>query len=92
MSDANRIEFIKSLKNLVVMYAEIRDRENGDKAYNAKLICDFLSSSYDILEIDKNQISQLDDLLDGLHMLKLDVFDESGRANDCILDFVKANS
>lgn len=25
------------------MYAEIRDYEDGDKAYNAKLLCDFLS-------------------------------------------------
>lgn len=90
-SDTNRIEFIKALRNLVVMYAEIRDYEDGNKAYNAKLLCDFLSSSYDILEVDKNQVCQLDNLLDALQLLKLDPFDESGRANDCILDFVKAN-
>ncbi len=91
-SDANRNDFIETLKDLVIMYAEIRDRENGDKAYNAKMLCDFLSSSYDILEVDQNEVSQLSDLLEGLHMLKLDSFDESGRANDYILKFVKANS
>lgn len=92
VSDANRIEFVEALKHLVVMYAEIRDRKNGDEAYNAKLLCDFLSSSYDILEVDKNYAVQLNDLLDGLHMLELDSVDESGRAIDCILNFVKANS
>lgn len=91
-SDANRNDFIETLKDLVIMYAEIRDRENGDKSYNAKMLCDFLSSSYDILEVDQNEVSQLSDLLEGLHVLKLDPFDESGRANDYILKFVKANS
>lgn len=90
-SDTKRIEFVKALRNLVVMYAEIRDYEDGDKAYNAKLLCDFLSSSYDILEVNNNQVCQLNHLLDALQLLKLDPFDESGRANDCILDFVKAN-
>ena len=90
-NDIDRTEFIEALKDLVIMYAEIRDRENGDKSYDAKLLCDLLSSSYDILEVDKDQISQLDDLLDGLHMLKLDLYDKSGRANDYILHFVKAN-
>lgn len=90
-SDTNRIEFIKTLRNLVVMYAEIRDYEDDDKAYNAKLSCDFLSSSYDILEVNNNQVCQLNHLQDALQLLKLDPFDESGRANDCILDFVKAN-
>ncbi|MDD7402567.1 MAG: hypothetical protein SO170_02870 [Butyribacter sp.] len=90
-SDTNRTEFIKELKDLVVMYAGIRDGEEGDKAYNAKMLCDFLSSSYDILEVDKNQVCQLSSLLDALQLLKSDPFDESGRANDCILDFVKAN-
>ena len=74
------------------MYAEIRDHEDDNKAYNAKLVCDFLSSSYDILEVDKNQVCQLNKLLKALQLLKLDPFDESGRAYDCILDFVKANS
>ena len=91
-NDTNRNDFIKTLKDLVNMYAEIRDRENGDKAYNAKLLCDLLSSSYDILEVDQNDVSQLSDLLEGLHMLKLDPYDESGRANDYILKFVKVNS
>lgn len=92
LNDTNRIKFIKELKNLVFMYAEIRDSEDGNKAYNAKFLCVFLSSAYDILEVDKNQADQLNDLLDALHMLKLDPFDESGEALDRILSFVKASA
>ena len=53
---------------------------------------DYLSSSYDILEVDKDQVYQLSDLRHGLRFLKSDLYDESGRASDSFLTFIKANS
>ena len=90
-SDANRSKFIKRLKELVVIYAEIRDREDGDRSYDAKWLCDLLSSSYDILEVDKNQANELNSLLEGLQNLESDLYDESGMANIHFQNFIKAN-
>ena len=53
---------------------------------------DYLSSSYDILEVDKDRVYQLSDLRHGLRFLKSDFYDESGRASDSFMNFIKANS
>ena len=91
-SDANRNKYIMELKKLVVAYSKLRDFEKGNKKYNIKLLADYLSSSYDILEVDKDQVYQLSDLRHGLRFLKSDLYDESGRASDSFLNFIKANS
>lgn len=91
-NDENREEFINTLKDLVSMYGEMREREKGDKAYNAKWLHLWLSSSYDILEVDKNQVERLGDLLNGLNLLETDPLDISGSGGDSILRFVRANS
>lgn len=87
-----RNEYIIELKKLVVAYAKLRDFEKGNKKYNIKLLADYLSSSYDILEVDKDRVYQLSDLRHGLRFLKSDFYDESGRASDSFLTFIKANS
>ena len=66
--------------------------EKGNKKYNIKLLVDYLSSSYDILEVDKDRVYQLSDLRHGLRFLKSDLYDESGSASDSFLTFIKANS
>lgn len=91
-SDANRNKYIMELKKLVVAYSKLRDFEKGNKKYNIKLLADYLSSSYDILEVDKDRVYQLSDLRHGLQFLKSDFYDESGRASDSFLTFIKANS
>ena len=91
-SDANRNKYIMELKKLVVAYSKLRDFEKGNKKYNIKLLVDYLSSSYDILEVDKDQVYQLSDLRHGLRFLKSDLYDESGSASDSFLTFIKANS
>ena len=91
-SDANRNKYIMELKKLVVAYSKLRDFEKGNKKYNIKLLADYLSSSYDILEVDKDQVYQLSDLRHGLRFLKSDLYDESGSASDSFLTFIKANS
>lgn len=91
-SDANRNKYIMELKKLVVAYSKLRDFEKGNKKYNIKLLVDYLSSSYDILEVDKDRVYQLSDLRHGLQFLKSDFYDESGRASDSFLTFIKANS
>ena len=91
-SDANRNKYIMELKKLVVAYSKLRDFEKGNKKYNIKLLVDYLSSSYDILEVDKDRVYQLSDLRHGLRFLKSDLYDESGSASDSFLTFIKANS
>ncbi len=91
-SEEIRNEYIMELKKLVVAYSKLRDFEKGNKKYNIKLLADYLSSSYDILEVDKDQVYQLSDLRHGLRFLKSDLYDESGRASDSFLNFIKANS
>ena len=91
-SDANRNKYIMELKKLVVAYSKLRDFEKGNKKYNIKLRVDYLSSSYDILEVDKDRVYQLSDLRHGLRFLKSDLYDESGSASDSFLTFIKANS
>lgn len=91
-SDANRNKYIMELKKLVVAYSKLRDFEKGSKKYNIKLLVDYLSSSYDILEVDKDRVYQLSDLRHGLRFLKSDLYDESGSASDSFLTFIKANS
>ena len=91
-SEEIRNEYIMELKKLVVAYSKLRDFEKGNKKYNIKLLADYLSSSYDILEVDKDQVYQLSDLRHGLRFLKSDLYDESGRASDSFLTFIKANS
>ena len=91
-SDANRNKYIMELKKLVVAYSKLRDFENGNNMYYIKLLVDFLSSSYDILEVDKDRVYQLSDLRHGLRFLKSDLYDESGSASDSFLTFIKANS
>lgn len=91
-SDANRNKYIMELKKLVVAYSKLRDFEKGNKKYNIKLLADYLSSSYDILEVDQDRVYQLSDLRHGLQFLKSDFYDESGRASDSFLTFIKANS
>lgn len=91
-SEEIRNEYIMELKKLVVAYSKLRDFEKGNKKYNIKLLVDYLSSSYDILEVDKDQVYQLSDLRHGLRFLKSDLYDESGRASDSFLNFIKANS
>lgn len=91
-SEEIRNEYIMELKKLVVAYSKLRDFEKGNKKYNIKLLADYLSSSYDILEVDKDQVYQLSDLRHGLRLLKSDLYDESGRASDSFLNFIKANS
>ena len=90
--DANRNKYIMELKKLVVAYSKLRDFEKGNKKYNIKLLVDYLSSSYDILEVDKDRVYQLSDLRHGLRFLKSDLYDESGSASDSFLTFIKANS
>ena len=87
-SDANRNKYIMELKKFVVAYSKLRDFEKGNK----KLLVDYLSSSYDILEVDKDRVYQLSDLRHGLRFLKSDLYDESGSASDSFLTFIKANS
>ena len=87
-----RNEYIIELKKLVVAYSKLRDFEKGNKKYNIKLLVDYLSSSYDILEVDKDRVYQLSDLRHGLRFLKSDLYDESGSASDSFLTFIKANS
>ena len=91
-SEEIRNEYIMELKKLVVAYSKLRDFEKGNKKYNIKLLVDYLSSSYDILEVDKDRVYQLSDLRHGLRFLKSDLYDESGRASDSFLNFIKANS
>ena len=91
-SDANRNKYIMELKKLVAAYSKMRDFEKGNKTYNIKLQVDYLSSSYDILEVDKDRVYQLSDLRHGLRFLKSDLYDESGSASDSFLTFIKANS
>ena len=91
-SYANRNKYIMELKKLVVAYSKLRDFEKGNKKYNIKLLVDYLSSSYDILEVDKDRVYQLSDLRHGLRFLKSDLYDESGSASDSFLTFIKANS
>ena len=91
-SDANRNKYIMELKKLVVAYSKLRDFEKGNKKYNIKLLADYLSSSYDILEVDQDRVYQLSDLRHGLRFLKSDLYDESGSASDSFLTFIKANS
>lgn len=91
-SDANRNKYIMELKKLVVAYSKLRDFEKCNKKYNIKLLVDYLSSSYDILEVDKDRVYQLSDLRHGLRFLKSDLYDESGSASDSFLTFIKANS
>ena len=91
-SEEIRNEYIMELKKLVVAYSKLRDFEKGNKKYNIKLLADYLSSSYDILEVDKDRVYQLSDLRHGLRFLKSDFYDESGRASDSFLTFIKANS
>ena len=91
-SDANRNKYIMELKKLFVAYSKLRDFEKGNKKYNIKLLVDYLSSSYDILEVDKDRVYQLSDLRHGLRFLKSDLYDESGSASDSFLTFIKANS
>ncbi len=91
-SEEIRNEYIMELKKLVVAYSKLRDFEKGNKKYNIKLLADYLSSSYDILEVDKDRVYQLSDLRHGLQFLKSDFYDESGRASDSFLTFIKANS
>ena len=91
-SDANRNKYIMELKKLVVAYSKLRDFEKGNKKYNIKLLVDYLSSSYDILEVDKDRVYQLSDLRHGLRFLKSDLYDESGSASVSFLTFIKANS
>ena len=91
-SDANRNKYIMELKKLVVAYSKLRDFEKGNKKYNIKLLVDYSSSSYDILEVDKDRVYQLSDLRHGLRFLKSDLYDESGSASDSFLTFIKANS
>ena len=91
-SDANRNKYIMELKKLVVAYSKLRDFEKGNKKYNIKPLVDYLSSSYDILEVDKDRVYQLSDLRHGLRFLKSDLYDESGSASDSFLTFIKANS
>ena len=91
-SEEIRNEYIMELKKLVVAYSKLRDFEKGNKKYNIKLLADYLSSSYDILEVDKDQVYQLSDLRHGLRFLKSDLYDESGSASDSFLTFIKANS
>ena len=91
-SDANRNKYIMELKKLVVAYSKLRDFEKGNKKYKIKLLVDYLSSSYDILEVDKDRVYQLSDLRHGLRFLKSDLYDESGSASDSFLTFIKANS
>ena len=91
-SDANRNKYIMELKKLVVAYSKLRDFEKGNKKCNIKLLVDYLSSSYDILEVDKDRVYQLSDLRHGLRFLKSDLYDESGSASDSFLTFIKANS
>lgn len=91
-SEEIRNEYIMELKKLVVAYSKLRDFEKGNKKYNIKLLADYLSSSYDILEVDKDRVYQLSDLRHGLRFLKSDLYDESGSASDSFLTFIKANS
>ena len=91
-SDANRHKYIMEFKKLVVACSKLRDFEKGKKKYNIKLLVDYLSSSYDILEVDKDRVYQLSDLRHGLLFLKSDLYDESGSASDSFLTFIKANS
>ena len=91
-SEEIRNEYIMELKKLVVAYSKLRDFEKGNKKYNIKLLVDYLSSSYDILEVDKDRVYQLSDLRHGLRFLKSDLYDESGSASDSFLTFIKANS
>ena len=91
-SEEIRNEYIMELKKLVVAYSKLRDFEKGNKKYNIKLLADYLSSSYDILEVDIDRVYQLSDLRHGLQFLKSDFYDESGRASDSFLTFIKANS
>ena len=91
-SDANRNKYIMELKKLVVAYSKLRDFEKGNKKHKIKLLGDYLSSSYDILEVDKDRVYQLSDLRHGLRFLKSDLYDESGSASDSFLTFIKANS
>ena len=78
-SDANRDKYIMELKKLVVAYSKLRDFEKGNKKYNIKLLVDYLSSSYDILEVDKDRVYQLSDLRHGLRFLKSDLYDGIGK-------------
>ncbi len=57
------------LKKLVVAYSKLRDFEKGNKKYNIKLLADYLSSSYDILEVDKDRRKIFSDQLHGMHLV-----------------------
>lgn len=85
-NDENRTEYVKQLKALADLYGTVREKEEG-----ADIIQDILTSSYDILETDKEQAALLGDLVDGLQVLEWDIYDESGQAYLCFLEFVKAN-